>query len=175
VRVLGVVERLWRYPIKSTGGERPDRIAVDRRGLAGDRLWAVRDANGKFGSGKNTRRFRRMPGLLQLSARYQHGHDRPQLLDPAGQPVPDPDVFLRSYLDRDDVTLAREGDISHFDQLPVSVVTTATLDWVRQAVLACRSTSAGSGRTSWCGPRPAQLRSSRTTGLARPRGSVRRR
>ncbi|HEU5109086.1 MAG TPA: MOSC N-terminal beta barrel domain-containing protein, partial [Micromonosporaceae bacterium] len=67
---FGVVERLWRYPVKSTGGERVDRVAVEFRGLAGDRLWAVRDAAGKFGSGKSTRRFRHMPGLLRLGSRY---------------------------------------------------------------------------------------------------------
>ncbi|MFC8428277.1 MOSC N-terminal beta barrel domain-containing protein [Streptomyces sp. NPDC057253] len=66
----GVIERIWRYPIKSTGGELLDRAEVEFRGLVGDRLFAVRDAQGKFGSGKNTRRFRRMPGLLQLRSRY---------------------------------------------------------------------------------------------------------
>jgi uncharacterized protein YcbX len=127
-----VVERLWRYPVKSTGGERLDHVLVEPRGLLGDRLWAVRDANGKFGSGKNTRRFRRMPGLVQLGSR--HRSERPQLLGPDGQPVADSDAYLRAYLGRDDVMLAREGEISHFDQLPVSVLTTATLDWVRQTL-----------------------------------------
>ncbi|MEV3970271.1 MOSC N-terminal beta barrel domain-containing protein [Streptomyces sp. NPDC050698] len=57
------MERIWRYPIKSIGGEVLDEAAVDARGLDGDRLYAVWDAEGKFGSGKNTRRFRRVPGL----------------------------------------------------------------------------------------------------------------
>lgn len=132
--MLGVVERLWRYPVKSTGGERLDHVAVESRGVAGDRLWAVRDAAGKFGSGKNTRRFRRMPGLLLLGSRYPNGLGEPQLLDPAGEPVADGDAYLRAYLRRDDVALAPEGEVSHFDQLPLSVLTTATLDWVRQAL-----------------------------------------
>jgi uncharacterized protein len=132
--MLGVVERLWRYPIKSTGGERLDRVAVGPRGLAGDRLWAVRDGNGKFGSGKNTRRFRRMPGLLELASRWPDGMGEPRLLDPAGKPVDDTDRFLREYLGRDDVSVAREGAVSHFDQLPLSVLTTATLDWVRRTL-----------------------------------------
>ncbi|MCO1580737.1 MOSC N-terminal beta barrel domain-containing protein [Crossiella sp. SN42] len=132
--MLGVVERLWRYPIKSTGGERLDQVAVESRGLAGDRLWAVRDAAGKFGSGKNTRRFRRMPGLLRLGSRYPNGLGEPQLLDTAGQPVADSDAYLRAYLRRDDVALAPEGEVSHFDQLPLSVLTTATLDWIRRAL-----------------------------------------
>ncbi|WP_260613868.1 MOSC domain-containing protein [Streptomyces sp. WAC07061] len=84
--VLGTVERIWRYPVKSTGGEAVEESAVDPRGLVGDRLYAVRDAEGKFGSGKSTRRFRRMPGLLQLRSRYPGGSDTalPELLDPDG-------------------------------------------------------------------------------------------
>lgn len=144
-----MIERLWRYPVKSTGGERLRSAEVDRRGLVGDRLYAVRGADGKFGSGKNTRRFRRMDGLLHLSSRYPEGDRRPQqpqerqerqeprqpeLIDPHGRRVADPTAYLRAYLGRDDVELAREGGISHFDQLPLSVLTTATLDWIRQEV-----------------------------------------
>jgi uncharacterized protein len=110
------------------------RADVDARGVVGDRLYAVRDGDGKFGSGKNTRRFRRMPGLLRLGSRYLPGADEPELLDPYGVPVADATAFLRHYLGRDDVDVAREGTVSHFDQLPLSVLTTATLDWVRSAV-----------------------------------------
>jgi uncharacterized protein YcbX len=130
-----VVERLWRYPIKSTGGERLDQAWLDERGLAGDRLWAVRDAAGRFGSGKNTRRFRLMPGLLLLGSRYPDGPGAPpELLDQDGGPVADADTYLRAYLGRDDVSVTREGEVSHVDQLPLSVLTTATLDWVRREV-----------------------------------------
>ncbi|MFC5148859.1 MOSC domain-containing protein [Streptomyces aureoversilis] len=133
--VVGTVECIWRYPIKSTGGERLRRADVDVRGLAGDRLFAVRDGEGRFGSGKNTRRFRRMPGLLRLRSRYPDGQvERPELLDPQGAPVPEPTAYLRRYLGRNDVELAREETVSHFDQLPLSILTTATLDWVRSAV-----------------------------------------
>ncbi|MGK4581423.1 MOSC domain-containing protein [Kitasatospora sp. HPMI-4] len=132
--LIGVVEALWRYPVKSTGGERLDAVEVDGRGLAGDRLYAVRDGDGKLGSGKNTRRFRRMDGLLRLSSRLGGRLGAPELFDPLGTPVADPDAFLRAYLQRPDVGLAREDEVSHFDQLPVSVLSTATLDWVRRAV-----------------------------------------
>ncbi|MFD5623867.1 MOSC domain-containing protein [Streptomyces yangpuensis] len=131
----GVVERMWRYPIKSTGGELLQSVQVDLRGLVGDRLYAVRDGDGRFGSGKNTRRFRRMDGLLHLSSRFADGTgEPPELLDTDGRVVADPTAHLRVHLGRDDVELAREGAVSHFDQLPVSVLTTATLDWVRRAV-----------------------------------------
>ncbi|WKD37002.1 MOSC N-terminal beta barrel domain-containing protein [Streptomyces xanthophaeus] len=134
---VGVIERLWRYPIKSTGGERLHSVDVDERGLVGDRLFAVRDAEGRFGSGKNTRRFRRMDGLLRLSSRYARNTQElgpPELIDPHGNMVADPTAYLRTHLGRDDVELAREGEVSHFDQLPLSVLTTATLDWIRRAV-----------------------------------------
>ncbi|MEU5130291.1 MOSC N-terminal beta barrel domain-containing protein [Streptomyces mobaraensis] len=78
---LGTVERIRRYPLKSTGGERLERADIEARGLAGDRLYAVRDAEGRFGSGKNTRRFHRMPGLPRLRSRYPDGSDAPRLLD----------------------------------------------------------------------------------------------
>ncbi|MFF3735738.1 Fe-S protein [Streptomyces sp. NPDC002566] len=43
----------------------------------------MRDAEGRFGSGKNTRRFRRMPGLLRLGSRYPEAGTltEPELLD----------------------------------------------------------------------------------------------
>jgi uncharacterized protein len=132
--IVGAVERIWRYPVKSTGGERLERADVDERGLVGDRLYAVRDAEGKFGSGKNTRRFRRMDGLLRLRSRYVDGMTQPELLDPHGESVADPAAYLTEYLGRDDVDVVREGETSHFDQLPLSVLTTASLDWVRTAV-----------------------------------------
>jgi MOSC domain-containing protein len=131
-RTVGTVEGIWRYPVKSLGGERLTGVDVDVRGLAGDRWWAVRDADGKFGSGKTTRRFRRMAGLLELSARDTGGV--PEVRGPDGEPVPDADAFLRAYLGRDDVGLAAEGAVSHFDELPVSLLATATLDWARTAL-----------------------------------------
>ncbi len=89
VRSMKVVE-IRRYPIKSLLGERPATAEVDRRGLVGDRLWAVRDEDGKLGSGKNTRRFRRMPGLFRLRG---HSSDDPRSAsgdDPRGHSSDDP-------------------------------------------------------------------------------------
>jgi uncharacterized protein YcbX len=132
--IVGVVERLWRYPVKSTAGERLTQVALEDRGLAGDRLYAVRDADGRLGSGKTTRRFRRMDGLLRLGSRLGHRLEGPELLDPLGRSIADLTAFLRAYLQLPDVELAREDAVSHFDQLPVSLLTTATLDWLREAV-----------------------------------------
>jgi uncharacterized protein len=57
--VMGRISQFWRYPVKSMLGERRQSLTVEQRGVQGDRLYAVRDADGKFGSGKNTRRFRK--------------------------------------------------------------------------------------------------------------------
>ena len=40
---LGQVAALFRYPVKSLGGERVERVDIGQSGPRGDRLWAVRD------------------------------------------------------------------------------------------------------------------------------------
>jgi len=129
---LGRVGDVTRYPVKSLVGERLERVLVERRGLAGDRLWSVRDPDGKLGSGKSSRRFRKMAGLLDLEARYDGAV--PVIGFPDGRTVrgDDPGVHtaLSQHVGRP-VTLAREQDVSHFDEGPLHLVTTASLDRVR--------------------------------------------
>lgn len=76
----GTVAGLVCFPVKSMvksmPGEERERLAVDERGVAGDRLWALRYedgklASGKLASGKNSRRFRRTPGMLEHDAAYE--------------------------------------------------------------------------------------------------------
>jgi len=60
-----VVDELWRYPVKSMGGERLAEVAVDALGMEGDRRWGIVDAEtGRVLTG------RRAPALLM--ARAQH-------------------------------------------------------------------------------------------------------
>lgn len=40
---IGQVAQLWRYPVKSLGGEQIEHCDIGPRGILGDRLWAVRD------------------------------------------------------------------------------------------------------------------------------------
>ena len=40
---IGTVSQLWRYPVKSMGGERLTAAALTSRGIPGDRGWAVYD------------------------------------------------------------------------------------------------------------------------------------
>lgn len=59
------VRELWRYPVKSTGGQRLDEVVIGRRGVHADRLWAVWDVEHDI-----TASARRMPALLTCTARY---------------------------------------------------------------------------------------------------------
>lgn len=125
---LGPVVALYRYPVKSLRGERLDTLRVDARGVAGDRLYALRTPEGKFGSGKSTRRFRRMEGLLDLAAAYDG--DSPVIAFPDGQAIVGSDPALHDRLSAhvgQPVTLVREADISHYDDSPLHLITTAGL------------------------------------------------
>jgi len=126
--MIGVVERLWRHPVKSMRGESLDVLAVDDRGAVGDRLFAVRDEAGKFGSGKDTRRFRRIDGLFRFHARYEGG--TPVVAFPDGSEVAGDDPRIHEALSRElglPVTLAREAAVSHLDAGPLHLITTSSL------------------------------------------------
>ena len=64
-QAVGVVDTLWRYPVKSMRGERMSELAVGPRGVVGDRAWALRDTTtGRIASAKT------FPRLLEFHARY---------------------------------------------------------------------------------------------------------
>lgn len=63
-----VVEELWRYPVKSMGGERLDVAEVDEWGIDGDRQWAVIDLATGYGL-----TAKREPELLYASASVVDG------------------------------------------------------------------------------------------------------
>lgn len=62
------VTQIWRYPVKSMGGEQIEQADVGRHGIRWDRGWAVRDE--KAGA---IRSARYIPRLLLCSARYLPG------------------------------------------------------------------------------------------------------
>lgn len=126
---VGRVAEVWRYPVKSIGGELLPRAHLGPRGIEGDRRWALYGADGKIGSGKTTRRFRRMPGLLGLESftdgdgtvwvRFSEGsHHRAGDAEAAA---------AASELVGEQVELRRETAVSHFDDSPLHLVTTAEL------------------------------------------------
>ena len=132
---IGTVHKLWRYPVKSVGGEECERLDLDGRGIAGDRRYAVLNAEGRPGSGKTTRRFRQIDGLLELKAAYRGEIPELTFPDATRMLASDPRIHaaLSSMLKKP-VTLAREQDISHLDAGPVHLITTAALAWLRAAL-----------------------------------------
>jgi len=60
------VTEIWRYPVKSMGGERLDETEVAAGGIPFDRGWAVRDE-------KTIRSAKYIPELLMCTARYLPG------------------------------------------------------------------------------------------------------
>jgi uncharacterized protein YcbX len=129
---VGRVSRLWRYPVKSMLGEECSHLDVNERGVVGDRLFAVRDVAGKFGSGKTTRRFRKIDGLFRFRATYDG--DVPRITFPDGRTVLGSDATVHTALSEalgQPVTLVREAGISHLDAGPLHVLTTASLAWLR--------------------------------------------
>lgn len=127
---VGQLVAIGRYAVKSLVGQGDlESAVIDDRGVLGDRLWAVRDVDGKVGSGKNTRRFRRMPGLLDLAAAYDDDLV-PLVSFPDGRRISgaDPRIHqaLSAHVGRP-VTLAKEAAVSHFDEGALHLVTTSSL------------------------------------------------
>ncbi len=125
---VGSVVALYRYPVKSLRGEPRDALDIEPRGVVGDRLFALQTPEGKFGSGKTTRRFRRMQGLLDLQAVYDGA--TPVITFPDGRALAGDDPAIHDCLSAyvgQPVTLAREDEVSHFDDSPLHLITTAGL------------------------------------------------
>ncbi|GAB3253825.1 MOSC domain-containing protein [Alteromonas gracilis] len=120
--------RIRRYPVKAMGGEWLDEVPVDPRGLQGDRAWAVVDADGRFAAAKDSRRFRRRDEVFDFAAATSAGAvviTRDEWSWDAGDPALDAEL---SALMSAEVRLLPEAGISHFDDQPVSLVGSATLD-----------------------------------------------
>jgi MOSC domain-containing protein len=129
---VGAVRSLWRYPVKSMRGESVEHFDIDARGVVGDRRYAVRTAEGKFGSGKSTRRFRRIDGLLRMRAAYQS--EVPEIVFPDGWTVRGDaaavHAALSSWFDQG-LTLARQAEVCHFDVGAIHILTSASLRWLQ--------------------------------------------
>lgn len=123
---VGTVSLLARYPVKSMRGERLARAEAESRGLVGDRQWAVYTADGGLGSGKSSRRFRRVDGLLQYRASLLG--PVPLIESPAGQRFladdPEADGLLSAALGQP-LRFGREGGMRHHDDSGLHVITTA--------------------------------------------------
>jgi uncharacterized protein YcbX len=105
---------LWRYPIKSMGGERLPSADLTIEGIPGDRVVQVRDARGQVVTSRSR------PGLL-----LHRG-----TLDADGQPLVDGRPWRDPTVAHDVVAAAGEGsrlvwddDLDRFDILPLLVAT----------------------------------------------------
>lgn len=130
--VVGTVQTLWRYPVKSLLGESCDALALEMRGVVGDRGYALRTADGKFGSGKNTRRFRHVEGLFRFHATQRSA--APEIRFPDGWVMSVEDAGVHDALSTwlgQPVQVVPETGVSHFDQEPLHILTTAALAWLR--------------------------------------------
>lgn len=129
---MAKVVQLRRYPVKSLTGEVVQELEIEPRGCAGDRVWSVRTAEGRIGSGKTTsRRFAAIPGLLLLRSRWRDGRAAVRFPDGIELDVDDPDAAdkLSALLGRP-LRFERETDVTHFDDGPVSLVGAGTVDSV---------------------------------------------
>ncbi len=125
------VSELWRYPVKSMLGERLARATLEARGITGDRVYAVEDRDGKFGSGKTTRRFRLLKGLFDFEARTLDGNVLVAL--PDGRELLVGSEQLDAALSArygEELRVTPERSVSHFDVAAVHLVTTASLRWL---------------------------------------------
>jgi uncharacterized protein len=64
-RSIGIVQALYRYPVKSMQGERLREVDIGPQGVIGDRAYALREANGRVITAK------KWPALLECAARYE--------------------------------------------------------------------------------------------------------
>lgn len=128
--VVGHVEELWRYPVKSMAAEALDEVDVGWHGLSGDRRWAfIRDAAVQSG----------FPWLT-LRQRSEMRLYRPSFVDP-DSPDSSPTVVRTpsgGSFDAADPALARElfpdgarvvrQDRGVFDAFPLSLISTQSVE-----------------------------------------------
>ncbi|MFN2426217.1 MAG: MOSC domain-containing protein [Candidatus Binatia bacterium] len=65
MKTVGRIRELWRYPVKSMGGEAISECRLTAGGIPGDRAWALRDE-----AAAEIRGAKKFPSLLRCSARF---------------------------------------------------------------------------------------------------------
>ncbi|PXX56539.1 hypothetical protein DFR70_11991 [Nocardia tenerifensis] len=136
-QVVGRIAEIRRFPVKSTAGESLSVAEIDGRGLQFDRRWAAYTADGGIASGKTTRRFRRVTGLL----RWRSAVDVPSGLaylwdcDDRQYEVGDPlaDKALTEAFNQP-LAVRTESAVEHHDESGVHIVTTSSIRRVEQLI-----------------------------------------
>ncbi|MEZ5375251.1 MAG: MOSC N-terminal beta barrel domain-containing protein [Acidimicrobiales bacterium] len=116
------IAQIWRYPVKSLGGERLDEVEITDTGLHGDRGWGLLHvASGKILTA------RRRPELLFASAKLVDG--RPEIILPDGSVAGD-DAALSAWLG-EPIELRRAGaDTSGTFESPTDAEHEDAAPWV---------------------------------------------
>jgi uncharacterized protein len=129
---LGRIAALWRYPVKSMRGEALPSLAIDQRGATGDRHFALRDREGRLGSGKTRKRFRQIEGLLDFAAATIDGAVIVRFPDGRTMRADDPAIGAAlTAACGVDITVAPEDQVAHRDSAPLHLVSDASLAWLR--------------------------------------------
>lgn len=137
--VVGVVTLLTRFPVKSTAGETLSAATLDHRGLVHDRHWGVYTSDGGIASGKTSRRFRKVAGLMDWrSTMSATAGDHGALLhSPDGNTYrvdsPAATEALSQALGQP-LTLRPETTVPHHDDCGIHLVTTSSVREVAQLV-----------------------------------------
>jgi len=114
---VGQIKEIFRYPVKSMGGETLEEVELAERGLPGDRAWAVRDeVRGGIRGAK------KIPALMNLTARYL----KPPAIEgssPAELLLPDGGVVSTGDADVGDrVTKAIDHSVTVWPLLPADAL-----------------------------------------------------
>jgi uncharacterized protein YcbX len=72
--LVGTVQQIWRYPVKSMAGEKLSECSVQALGIPGDRGWALRDE-----AAKEITNGKRIPLLMQCAARCREEPGNPSI------------------------------------------------------------------------------------------------
>ena len=101
------VAALYRYPIKSLGGESLTEAVVAERGFTDDRRWMLVDGEGKFISQRQHHRLARFGARLlgrDTLEVYAYGSEQAPLRIPGARPTGEPDVEVTVW---DDTFIAK--------------------------------------------------------------------
>lgn len=141
--VVGAIASLWRYPVKSMLGEEIEVSNVTTRGLAGDRAYALLDAqSGKVASAKNPRKWAKLLDFqASLTAMPQDYESLPSVKvslpngDSITSEAPEVNQVLSTALGREVELLSCPPEAPTLEQYWPSVEGTAHQDAVTQLLM----------------------------------------